>query len=61
MPQTIRPDEKIMQQAVDLTIKAMGAEGSAANWIGQQEHVAGFLAKMVGTLTDLRWPGADQS
>jgi hypothetical protein len=43
-------DIKIVELATQLTNKAMGADASAANWIGSEDKVSAFFKAIANTL-----------
>lgn len=47
-------DDAVIKMAVELTIKAMGSNTAATNWIGYEDKVAKFLKSMAATVQDLR-------
>jgi hypothetical protein len=46
-------DIRVLEMATNLTIKAMGAENSGANWIGSEDKISAFLKTMASTLSTL--------
>jgi hypothetical protein len=46
-------NERLVEMATQITIKAMGAEASAANWVGNPEDICKFFTQIAATIKNV--------